>query len=256
MIKACRINCGDGSISGCIYKSTEKKHEPGCLFLLPLGEERKGTLRLFHECAVKLAAGNHSCLVFDYPCTGDSSGDFGSLTFSDIILGIHTAGKFLINSFNLSDLVLISARSSSLFVEPGLLDFEFKVSRNIMFEPESNGQSWLNESARRSSFRNTDNPGRGKAGGTYIDGFEYSKNLFESLGTLTLNNQSTPKPAQSTIFQIGHRSTPSRKMQILSDRLEANLICIKFPPFWLETGRINFDLLIEYLANEVNRVKI
>lgn len=253
MIKNCTINFKSGFISGYIYKVAGENSSNAVIFLLPLGEERKGTLRLYHESAVTLQKYKYNSIIFDYPCTGDSSGSFNNLKETDIIESIRLTVDYLCSEINIKDINFISSRMSSIFACSYLKERDCRISKCIMIEPETKGANWLQECRRRSSFRKSSAAKKTSADMTYIDGFKYNKDFYDNLCSLSLC-RSLNKETKYKILQISHRSTPSQKIKKLAEDINAELTCLKFQPFWLESGRIDYNLIINYLKKKVAQI--
>lgn len=251
-ISPLRIESEHGKLSGYIYNNENREIHGNILFLLPLAEERKGTWRLYHETAVRLAEKSLCSILFDYAGTGESESDFNKINIGTIMSDINNACSTLGEKTASRKTTIISCRMSALFSFLAAKKYNLNIDRSIMIEPVCDGKKWIAEYERRSSFRGGGKIPRQNNKFKEIDGYAFNENFYSELSGLSTDNIINTVGIKHTIIQISHLEKPKDSYKILAEKLRrCDIECLKFPPFWLESGVVDYEIIIKSLEKHL-----
>ena len=135
------IQTGDKSLNSVYHMPESMERDTGIVFCYPLGQEYIRCHRLFVNMANKSALLGYNTLRFDYSGTGDSSGDFKSLTLNSCLNDIHTVVQELKNTCDVSKIILIGVRFGATLSL--LYSQKYKVDKLVLWSPVYNGQKYL-----------------------------------------------------------------------------------------------------------------
>lgn len=140
---------GENNALYATFYSSGKHITEAVLLILPIGEERKCTIRLFHSLAEQLAKRDYLVCLYDHAGTGSS--------FSETLPDYHTwvknadsAIKHLLSIANIHKIHTVGARIGANI---SLRIPQENIGKRILWEPLISGLDFLDEMIRRSQIR-------------------------------------------------------------------------------------------------------
>ena len=148
--------------SRCLYAALHRPATPGgalgVVFVPPLLHEQPRSRRFMTEVASRLAALGLPCLRFDFFGTGDSSGTGAQLDFASMRSDLDIAVAALREQTGVERVVLLVWRGAALAMD-GWLAQGGRVDTVVLWEPITDGSSWLLELERADASERAERPG-------------------------------------------------------------------------------------------------
>ncbi|MBN1256336.1 MAG: alpha/beta hydrolase [Planctomycetes bacterium] len=255
-----RIPSGESRLHGVWYASLSPEGEEERLYgvavaFFPLGEERKGCVRVVHELAMEMAAEGWGVLSFDYAGTGESPGGFEQVTWPSLLADADAGLRFAMGMFDQhgrrksdnNPTVFLGIRLGARIAIEAAMGSRHEIDGYCFWEPVFAGKEWLEELRRRSKFRGTGGSGQGQGEATVsdIDGYPFSAELCRNLEGLNPANVSIGN-TPCKLIQISHRNLPSDGMQAVTEQLNCaeEIECLRMQPFWLESDLADYRAII------------
>lgn len=214
-----------------------------CLLVLyPFAEERKGVVRPASELARRMAEDGWNVILFDYAGTGESPGAFSDLTWETLQQNVRDA----LDSCE-GPVSILAIRLGARLALDVLSTGNYPVQSFACWEPVLDGAGWLREIRRRSRFRQggaCDDP-------LDIDGYRLHRDLAETLESMSGMSKSSGAPCW--IGCVAHRGRPTATMERIAAHMNATVDAVIRQPFWLETGVVDADVLLDSTIDALNR---
>lgn len=202
------------------------------LFLPPLAEERKGTLRPAAAFARALAARRWTALLYDPRGTGEAPGAFPEVTRESLHEDARAARDLLWRAAPGAPLVLASVRSGARLAVR-LAAESPPADGLLLWEPALDTAAWWRSAQRRSRFRGG-GAGRDERD---IDGYRFSDALVRALVAPDPLPETPPAPA--AVLSVSPSGRPTREAARAAELLGGSCRAVAMPPFWLETGEVD-----------------
>ena len=240
-----------------VYRCAENQ-APRRVWVLcpPFAEEDKSARRALTEVSEALVAGGDATLLFAYRGTGDSEGDFATVSLEDWRADIASAaGQARILS-DAGQLGLLGVRlGASLALQ---LAGEVGADQLLLVEPLLSGRSFLMQQSLRRKMRSELTAGdqaeeiglavapaapEGESqsesqgapqGGDWedLDGWALGPLLKADLNQLDLKKAPPAVPSGSHLFQVGPKHEVSPPLAALGAALGVPVQAVVMPPFW------------------------
>jgi len=234
------------------------------LFLLPLAEERKGTLPFYQEVARDLYRSNIASLIFDWQGTGDSSGEFESTDPARFSADLDAALKWLQATLPGTPVTALGTRLAALLLTQPDVPLA-AVQRRVLIAPAS-GSEFMHQLLQRRMVN--DMVAYGKAtesraalleklstgSSVDLDGFVFSAAMYQWISEIR-GQESGDRGQVATDIQFPNFHVPQtllisgghspKTLKAMTSRSEsAEISGIRFPPFWNTVGHVDLSELI------------
>jgi alpha/beta superfamily hydrolase len=214
---------------------------PARVFVIcpPFAEEEKSARRTLTEIALMLQQNGDGALLFSYRGTGDSEGDFATVTLEEWRADVKAAVFAARQLYPAARVELIGVRlgaSLALQVASALA-----ITGLILIEPLLSGRSYLAQQSARKRLRanlTSSEGGAASAGPAEpqdvvdLDGWPLGPALKADLEALDLRGEVPVYRGNCVLLGVGPRTEVSAPLSALAQELEIEAQAVVMPPFW------------------------
>lgn len=247
-----QIRIGDSKLSANLILPKLNGLRALTLFLLPLVEERKGTLPLVVHAARCWAEEGICSFFFDYSGCGDSSGIFTNTTPQMLKENIEETFLWVQSHFPQIPICIIGTRIAANFAYELAIHHSSDVSALIYWSPIT-GEIFLRQLFQRHMVNDMVAYGRAQGNRKHLeeeifsrktidlDGYPLTPEMYFELRSLKPQKENPLHPIPTLLFHGGH------------DVHSANLFAsyrvdkseLRYPPFWNTVGQVDLAPLIQ-----------